>query len=129
MATHNIPDWVSAVVSIVCLVGLGVGVYGGVTNALTELKTAAETKHIEIYNRLQEGYNGQALLLSQVSDNRNKITVLEVKTDSIEKGQEKLAQSLDALTVELRNMNRILIKLDTINGVANAKEGTIQEGS
>ena len=123
MSSHSIPDWVSAVVGVFALAGVGVGVYAGVTNSLTEVKAIATAKHVEVDGRLTELNSYQTFLQGQVDSNVNRVTVLEVKTDAIERGQEKLSQSLDALTVELRTMNKILIKLDTIQGVSNAKEG------
>lgn len=109
MTSHNIPDWVSAVVGVVALAGVGVGGYVGLSNLTAELnaKDMVRDKQIDDLDKYQ------TFLQQQVDTNRDNVTVLKVKTDTIEKGQEKFADSVDSLAKEIRTMNSILIKLQT----------------
>ena len=128
MSSRNIPDWLSALVGMMALVGVGMGSYAGWTNALTSLETRAEAKHGFYDDSLRENSVAHVVFQQRDEVQDRKITVLEVKMGAIEKGQERLIDAVEDLAGELREMNAILIKLDVQQqGGKYAKEGGVQE--
>ncbi len=120
---RNIPDWISAVVSVLVIAGTGFGVYAGIAKKLAEQEVSMAIRHERYIERLDGLDSYQGFLQQQVDKNKESVIRLEERVNTVQTGQNALSTSVNDLAKEIRVMNQNLTILTTKDKMKEGSNG------
>lgn len=101
----NLPDWIGAGAAIAAVTGGLLGVYT-TTQSRLDLAEEKMVHAVQILDQLsikQKEIDEDTQLLKQ------RVAVSEVSADHLKEGQDRLHESLNSLTVEVRSLNQTIL--------------------
>ena len=106
----NIPEWITAGTAMLAVSGGLLGVYT-TTQSRIDISEERLNSTIEAIGRVAEG---QSSILTHVKGLNDKVVRSEVSAEYLSKGQDRLTDNISELTGEVRQLNKVVLSLRSV---------------